>query len=103
MKILAPACYACPNLTRLSLIGLFLLACASTAFAQDSLHAPSEPRIVVKVQSSTTDCTCRMRGESLPLGSEVCLETPRGAALFKCQMDQNVTSWRPLARPCPLG
>lgn len=69
--------------------------------AQETSADPLKSRIVFKAQANATECSCRVRGQNLPVGSEICLDTPKGASLFKCQMDQNVTSWRPLASPCP--
>ena len=39
-------------------------------------------------------CTCRLFGESLPVGSRVCMKTPNGPREAVCALEQNVTSWR---------
>ena len=59
----------------------------SFATPADAEHAQNHP-----------ECTCRFAGESLPLGAQVCLT---GGQLFRCAMDQNVTSWKPVGSPCP--
>ena len=46
------------------------------------------------------DCTCRLFGESVPLGSRTCLRTAAGSRIAICALDQNVTSWKPSASPC---
>ena len=45
------------------------------------------------------ECTCRAGGRSFGVGTTTCL----GAALFRCEMDQNVTSWKPTKEACPLS
>ena len=45
-------------------------------------------------------CTCRLFGESVPLGTRTCLRTVAGARIAICALDQNVTSWKPSASPC---
>ena len=39
-------------------------------------------------------CTCRLFGESMPLGTRVCMKTPNGPREAVCALEQNVTSWR---------
>lgn len=65
--------------------------------AQESQARPAIDRVITRAQLNRTECTCRMHGENLPVGSEVCMRN----SLFRCQMDQNVTTWRPLSKPCP--
>jgi hypothetical protein len=91
-----------PFTTRLAfLAGLMALAApllpAAPAFAQDNATRFASERVIIRAQLNKTECTCRMRGENLPVGSEVCMQN----GMFRCVMDQNVTSWRSLATPCP--
>lgn len=46
-------------------------------------------------------CTCRYKGEHLPLGALRCLQTPEGPRTAECVTEQNLTSWRPSREPCP--
>ena len=45
-------------------------------------------------------CTCRLFGESVPLGTRMCMRTPAGARIAICGLDQNVTSWKASGSPC---
>ncbi len=47
------------------------------------------------------NCTCRFKGEDLPLGAQRCIFTPQGPRTSECVLEQNVTSWRPGQEPCP--
>jgi hypothetical protein len=67
------------------------------AAAQDMRSRQVGQWVITKAQANKTDCSCRMRGQDLPVGSEVCMHD----AMFRCQMNQNVTTWSPLASPCP--
>jgi hypothetical protein len=48
-------------------------------------------------------CTCRGRNVVVKEGQTVCLSTPWGARLARCEKAQNVATWRFLDRPCPLA
>jgi hypothetical protein len=48
-------------------------------------------------------CTCRAAGTSHALGAVVCLKTPDGPRLARCERVLNNTSWTPLATPCPTA
>lgn len=53
------------------------------------------------VPPDNSKCTCRFKGEHLPLGSRRCLQTPQGARTAECVTNQNITSWQPSDEPCP--
>lgn len=83
-----------------ALAGLSALALPlvpAIALAQDARNRPASDWVITRAQLNKTECTCRMRGENLPVGTEVCMQN----GMFRCVMDQNVTSWRSLAAPCP--
>ncbi len=46
------------------------------------------------------DCTCRFKGEDLPLGAQRCIPTAEGPRISECVIEQNVTSWRPSREDC---
>lgn len=48
-------------------------------------------------------CTCRAAGTSHALGSVVCMKTPDGLQLVRCERVLNNTSWKPLQTPCPTA
>lgn len=71
-----------------------------TVRAADHRHLPlafATPAEAEHAQNHP-ECTCRAAGQSHPLGAQICLT---GSQLFRCSMDQNVTSWKPLGTPCP--
>lgn len=82
---------------RRSMPALIVLGLLSPALAQNVSRPASGIRVVTKTHLNQTQCTCRLSGQDLPVGSEICMQE----SLFRCQMDQNVTTWRPLASPCP--
>jgi hypothetical protein len=78
---------------------LALVWAASPVLAEEQRARPVGNWVITKAQLNKTECTCRLRGQDLPVGSEVCMQD----SIFRCQMDQNVTTWRPMAAPCPLS
>ena len=48
-------------------------------------------------------CSCRYDGQSFQLGTTVCLKTPQGVRMARCEMVLNNTSWHFLAKGCPLA
>lgn len=85
------------RLLRGALPGIALLCSAGIGLAQDQSGQNFMSRVITKAQLNKTECTCRLFGQNLPVGSEVCMRDN----MFRCQMDQNVTTWRPMASPCP--
>jgi hypothetical protein len=45
----------------------------------------------------TQKCECRARGRAFTVGEQICLN----GRMATCEMDQNVTSWRPTSDVCP--
>ena len=50
---------------------------------------------------ATADCTCRGPGVVAHHGQTVCLRTPSGLRLARCEMVLNNSSWTFLPDPCP--
>jgi hypothetical protein len=48
-------------------------------------------------------CTCRAEGTSFALGAVVCMKTPDGPQLVRCERVLNNTSWQPTKVPCPTA
>lgn len=46
-------------------------------------------------------CRCRAQGMTATLGQTVCIPTPSGPRLARCDMALNNTSWTFLPGPCP--
>ncbi len=50
---------------------------------------------------AVADCTCRGPGVVAKHGQTVCLRTPAGPRLARCEMVLNNSSWTFLPEPCP--
>jgi hypothetical protein len=49
------------------------------------------------------DCTCRYAGGAVELGQTVCMKTPQGERLARCDMALNNPSWTFIDAPCPTA
>jgi hypothetical protein len=59
--------------------------------------------LVYTGQVARADCTCRDRETDVTEGKTVCLQTPKGPQLARCEKVLNVTSWKFLGEGCPLA
>jgi hypothetical protein len=50
---------------------------------------------------ASADCTCRARGLVAEHGQTVCIRTPEGFRLARCDKVSNVASWTFLSGACP--
>ena len=65
---------------------------------------PSSPyRGVVDGSGRTIPCLCRFQGQKYLLGETVCMSTPVGVVLARCDLMLNNTSWVPTHTPCTLS
>jgi hypothetical protein len=48
------------------------------------------------------NCTCRFAGKKFGLGKVLCLKTPKGSRMARCELNLNNTSWKILSTPCNL-
>lgn len=48
-------------------------------------------------------CVCRYRGRDFRLGEAVCMQTPMGVFIVKCDLKLNNTTWAPTDEPCALS
>jgi hypothetical protein len=53
--------------------------------------------------NASADCTCWARGVVAGHGQTICLRTPQGQRLARCDKVLNVASWTFLPGPCPLA
>ncbi|MCB1488743.1 MAG: hypothetical protein KDJ88_14970 [Bauldia sp.] len=53
------------------------------------------------VATAGPDCVCRADGRLFHQGDLFCLRTPQGETLARCEMSQNVTTWRVIEQGCP--
>lgn len=45
-------------------------------------------------------CSCRYKGQDVPVGGQVCLKTPHGMRIATCGFELNNTSWKFSKRTC---
>ena len=48
-------------------------------------------------------CLCRYRVRTFKLGEQVCMSTPNGVVITRCDMFLNNTSWVPTNEPCTIS
>lgn len=48
-------------------------------------------------------CRCRFQGTTYALGTTVCMNTPLGQQLARCDLFLNNTSWVPTGTPCTMS
>lgn len=76
-------------------IGFLILVSTAPAVAGESIW--------LALGHQNPECTCRFKGDSVALGTKICLTTGNGSRLAECIMEQNVTSWKPGSEPCPVA
>jgi len=57
--------------------------------------------IAATAGSAEADCTCRARGVLATHGETLCIRTPQGLRLARCDKVSNVASWTFLGGECP--
>lgn len=65
------------------------------------LLRPVGPPVAVTPIQTPRPCTCRAQGADFTVGTMVCLATPSGVRMARCEMVLNNTSWTFLPTPCP--
>ena len=48
-------------------------------------------------------CRCRFKGGAYRLGDTICMSTPLGVQLARCDLVLNNTSWVPIGVPCTMS
>ena len=57
--------------------------------------------IAATAGSAAADCTCRARGVLATHGETLCIRTPEGLRLARCDKVSNIASWTFLNGQCP--
>jgi hypothetical protein len=70
--------------------------------------APSWPTspfhgVISGATGEVIPCRCRFRGNAYRLGDTVCMSTPLGVQLARCDLLLNNTSWVPMGVPCTMS
>lgn len=81
-------------------VGLTLLSVSVAAEPMTKAPALAFPAQSHVIQAPQT-CTCRAQGADYQVGALVCLSTPNGSSMARCEMVLNNTSWTFLNAPCP--
>ena len=48
-------------------------------------------------------CLCRYKGRGFQVGERVCMQTPNGIVLTRCDLFLNNTTWVPSDEPCSIS
>ncbi|MEP2979677.1 MAG: hypothetical protein ABJO86_09345 [Lentilitoribacter sp.] len=59
--------------------------------------------MVPTVSFADIKCECRYFGNYVPVGSKICMNTPEGARMAKCEMMLNNPTWQFEEDECPLA
>jgi hypothetical protein len=86
----------------LAAIGCGLLG-AQSLFAQDAWKTSPFHGVPNAATGQNIPCRCRFQGKDLQLGAEVCMNTPNGTMLARCDLLLNNTTWAPTSIPCQLN
>jgi len=89
---------------------LALAGAATIAVAQSTSPAPPAAP-APRWQSAPNDgwsppeipCNCLFRGRSYEVGTVVCMDTPQGTMLTRCDKVLNNTSWMPTGEACTIS
>jgi hypothetical protein len=82
---------------------LIIATGATHAFAEDAWKTSPFHGVPNAATGKTIPCNCRYKGSELPLGAEICLNTPNGTVLARCDLHLNNTTWAPTTTPCQLN
>lgn len=88
------------------------MVASGAAFGEDRVPSPAAERPafpaspfhgVLDGNGHTIPCRCRFQGLLYQLGDLVCMSTPEGTVLTRCDLLLNNTSWVPTHTPCTLS
>lgn len=76
-------------------------AVGTSALAEDS--KPRFKGAENPPQTKAIPCSCRYKGEKIPIGSSICMKTANGLRRARCSLYLNNTSWEFLEGDCPTA
>ena len=80
------------------------LALLVIAPAEAGDRKPLSPWPVAEAEAAKPECMCRLRsGRRVPLGTRTCLRVGGREYLAECRLSQNVSTWREVAKGCPVS
>ena len=80
--------------------------CASSAETPPSVEAWRTSPFHGAISGATGEpipCLCRFRGQNFKLGDRVCMQTPDGIVITRCDMLLNNTTWVPTDESCTMS
>jgi hypothetical protein len=80
-----------------------LVLCAAAARAGAHVPTPMSYRGMKNADGVPIPCVCVAEGKILALGTRICLQTPDGRQMARCELAVNVTSWVPTGAPCDVS
>lgn len=110
--------HAMPHVTwhRLVLTGCSVIAASALFATATHSGAAAEPQSSVEAWRSSPfhgaisgatgtaiPCLCRFSGRSFKLGERVCMQTPNGVLIVRCDMHLNNTTWVPTEESCVIS
>ena len=73
------------------------------ARADDRVRLSPTP-VQSKAVAPKPECMCRLRsGTRVPLGTRTCLRVGGREYTAECRLSQNVSTWREIAKGCPVS
>lgn len=91
---------------------IFAIAAGALALAADSLaETPAVEAwrtspfhgVTNEATGQPIPCLCLFRGRQFRVGERVCMQTPDGIRITRCDLVLNNTSWIPTDEPCTMS
>ena len=89
------------TILRVMIASPILLSSAAAWAEPPGMSIPTGAPIPVQAIQTPHNCTCRAKGTDYEVGALICLSTPDGSTMARCEMVLNNTSWTFLKAPCP--
>lgn len=80
---------------------LLALAALAGAFATP-LPAWSQTAPAIEQTQRSIPCTCRFKGQDIPVGQTMCLNLPNGEVTAVCDRVLNNTAWKTVQQGCEI-
>jgi hypothetical protein len=96
------------QMLRLAIAAAMLFLPMHALRAAEDIPPPAWPNspfhgVISGATGEAIPCRCRFRGDAYRLGDTVCMNTPLGVQMARCDMVLNNTSWIPLGVPCTMS